>query len=79
MATIPRTDITMDLLSELPIVLGKSTVLVVVYRFSKVLRILSLGEWTDTKSVAHVFFDHVVCIHGLPCTIISDRNPRFMG
>ena len=57
----------------------KSTILVMVDRFSKMLRVIPLGEQMDTESVACAFFDYVVCIHGLPWTIISDFNPRFAG
>ena len=79
MAAVPWTDLAMDFLTELPIVLGKSTVLVVVDRFSKMLRLIPLGEQTDTESVACIFFDHMVHIHGLPWTIISDRNLKVFG
>ena len=79
MALIPWIGLAMDFLTELPTVSGKSTVLVVVDRFSKMLRLIPLYEQTDNESVAHVFFDHVVHIHGLPWTIISDHDPRFVG
>ena len=79
MAVVPWTDISMDFLTELPTVLGKSTVLVVVDRFSKMLRLIPLGEQAETESVAPAFFDNVVHIHGLPRTIISDHDPRFVG
>ena len=78
MAAVPWTDLAMDFLTELPTVLGKSTILVVVDRFSKMLRLIPLGEQTDTESVARAFFDHVVCIYGLPWTIVSDHDPRFV-
>ena len=32
---------------------------------------------TDARKVATAFFDNVVKIHGLPRTIVSDRDPRF--
>ena len=79
MAALPWTEITMDFLTELPIVSDKSTVLVVINRFFKMLSLIPLGEQTDTESVALSFLDFVVCMHGLPWTIILDRNPRFMG
>ena len=44
MAAVPWTDLTMDFLTGLPTVLGKSTVLVSVDRFSKMLRMIPLGE-----------------------------------
>ena len=79
MAVVPWTDIAIDFVTKLPTVSGKSTVLINVDRFSKMLRLISLGEQTDTESVAHAFFDHMVDIHGLPCIIILDRDPRFVG
>ena len=66
MAAVPWTDLAMDFLTELPTVSGKSTVLVVVDRFSKMLTLIPLSEQTDTESVARAFFDHVVYIHSLP-------------
>ena len=69
----------MDFLTELPAVSGKFTILVVIDRLFKMLRLICLGEQTDTESVALAFFDHMVCIHGLPCTIILDHDPRFVG
>ena len=56
----------MDFLTELFTVSGKSTVLVVVDRFSKILKLIPFSEQTDNESVAHAFFDHVVHMHGLP-------------
>ena len=79
MAVVPWTDIAIDFLTELPIVLGKSTVLVVVDRFFEMLRLIPFGEQTDIESVDRIFFGHVVHIHGLTGTIISDHDPRFVG
>ena len=79
MAAVPWTDIAKDFLTELPTVSGKSTLLEVVDRFFKMLRLIPLGEETDTESIARAFFDYVICIHGLPCTIISNRELRFVG
>ena len=79
MAVVPCTDLAMDLLTKLSTVLCKSTVLVVVDRFSKMLRLIPLSEQTDTESVAHTFFNYVVHMHGLPRIIILDCNMRFVG
>ena len=68
-----------DFLIKLPIVWGKSTVLVIVDRFSKMLRLIFLGEQTDTESVACAFFDYMVHMHCLLWNIISYRNLKFLG
>ena len=69
----------MDFLTDLPTTIGKSTILVVVDRFSKMLMLLPLGTDTSAEAVAATFMNHVVRIHGLPKTIISDRDPRFLS
>ena len=66
MAAFPWADLAMDFLTKLPAVSGKSTVLVVVDRFSKMLRLIPLGEQKDTEFVASAFFNPVVCMHSLP-------------
>jgi hypothetical protein len=38
---------------------------------------LTLGHPYSTLSVAKVFFDHIVRLHGLPLSIVSDRDPVF--
>ena len=79
MPAIPWTEESLDFLTNLPILYGKSTILVVVCRFSKMLMLIPLGETTDTESVVAAFFTHVVCIHGLPKWLLPDRDPRFVG
>ena len=77
MAAIPWWDIAMDFLTDLPTVFGLCTILVVVCRFSKMIHLIPLGRKTEAPDVAEAFFNHVIKIHGLPATIISDRDPRF--
>ena len=79
MAAVPWTEASLDFLTSLPTLDGKSTILVVVCRFSKMLILISLGETTDAESVAAAFFTHVVRVHGLPKRLLSDRDPRFVG
>ena len=69
----------MDFLTDLPIVFGLCTILVVVCRFSKMIHLIPLGRKTEAPDVAEAFFNHVVKIHGLPAMIISDREPRFQS
>jgi hypothetical protein len=70
-------DIAMDFVEGFPKVGGKSVILTVVDRFSKFAHFIALGHPYSAVSVARAFFDNIVCLHGLPCSIVSDRDPVF--
>ena len=70
-------DIAMDFVEGFPKVGGKSVVLTVVDRFSKYAHFLALGHPYSATSVAKAFFDQIVRLHGLPASIVSDRDPVF--
>ncbi|KAF0896295.1 hypothetical protein E2562_021450 [Oryza meyeriana var. granulata] len=67
----------MDFVEGFPKVGGKSVVLTIVDRFSKYAHFVALGHPYTVTSVACVFFDHIVRLHGIPCSIVSDRDPVF--
>jgi len=67
----------MDFVEGFPRVGGKSDVLTVVDRFSKYAHFIALGHPYTAMSVARMFFDHIVRLHGMPCSIVSDRDPVF--
>jgi hypothetical protein len=67
----------MDFVEGFPRVHGKSVILIVVDRFSKYAHFLPLGHPYTATSVARVFFDCVVSLHGIPSSIVSDRDPMF--
>lgn len=67
----------MDFVEGLPRSEGKDCILVVVDRFTKFAHFLSLSHPYTTQEVAKVFLDQVVKIHGVPRTIISDRDKVF--
>ena len=79
MPGVPWTEASLDFLTSLPTLDGKSTILVMVCRFSKMLILIPLEETTDAESVVAAFFAHVVSLHGLPKRLLSDRDPRFVG
>jgi transposase InsO family protein len=70
-------DISMDIIEGLPKVGGKSVILLVVDRFSKYVHFIALRHPYSAETVASVFFSEVVRLHGLPSTIVSDRDPVF--
>jgi len=70
-------DIAMDFVEGVPRVNGKSVILTVVDRFSKYAHFMPLAHPYTATSVARVFFDEVVRFHGLPASVVSDRDPVF--
>ena len=67
----------MDFVEGVPRVNGKSVILTVVDRFSKYAHFMPLAHPYTATLVARVFFDEVVRLHGMPASIVSDRDTVF--
>jgi hypothetical protein len=67
----------MDFVEGFPKVGGKTVVLTVVDRFSKFAHFIPLGHPYTAVTVARAFFEGIVCLHGIPCSIVSDRDTVF--
>jgi hypothetical protein len=67
----------MDLIDGLPKSDGFSVILVVVDRFTKYTHFIPLKHPYTAQSVALAFFNNVVRLHGLPKTIVSNRDKVF--
>ena len=61
----------------LPTSMGKTTIFVVVDRLSKYAHFIPISHPYTAQSVAKEFFDHVFRLHGLPESIVCDRDPAF--
>jgi hypothetical protein len=70
-------DIAMNFIEGFPKVGGKSVILTVVDRFSKFAHFTPLSHPYSARFVAKAFFDNIVRLHGMPCFIVSDRDPIF--
>jgi hypothetical protein len=71
------TDITLDFIEALPKVRDKSVILTVVDRFSKYCHFIPLAHPYSAESVAEAFFINIVRLHGVPQSMVSDRDPVF--
>ncbi|POM78877.1 Polyprotein [Phytophthora palmivora] len=58
---------------------GNTGILVFVYRLSKMVHLAPVRDKITGKQAAQLFLDSVFRYHGLPETIVSDRDPRFTG
>jgi hypothetical protein len=70
-------DISMDFVEGFQKVDGKSVILIVVDMFSKFTHFIPLRHPYTATSMAKSFFDNIVKLHGIPCSIMSDRDTVF--
>ncbi|KAK9071834.1 hypothetical protein SSX86_008263 [Deinandra increscens subsp. villosa] len=75
----PWTDISMDFITSLPPSKGKTAIWVIVDRLSKFAHFIPLPTHYTATSLASIFFREVYRLHGLPKTIVSDRDPIFIS
>jgi hypothetical protein len=71
------TSISMDFITGLPKSEGKEVIMVVVDRFTKYSHFIPLSHPYRAADVAQSFLDHVYKLHGLPSSLITDRDPIF--
>jgi transposase InsO family protein len=75
--TKPWAEITMDFIEGLPLSDHANTILVVVDRLTKYAHFLTLKHPYTAATVAKLFLDQIVRLHGVALTIISDRDKVF--
>ena len=73
------TSISVDFITQLPEFQGKTQIMVVVDRFTKMAHFIGLETNATARDVADTFLKEVWILHGLPSEIISDMDAKFSG
>jgi len=72
-------DLSMDFIEGLPKSNGYDVILVVVDRLTKYAHFVAIKHPYTTADIAQVFMDRIVKLHGLPQSIVSDRDTVFVS
>ena len=76
----PWSDINMDFdLGLSKTTRGYDPIFFVVHQFSKMAHFIPCKKTLDVEHVAEIFFKEIFRLHGLPRSIISDRDNNFVG
>ena len=70
--------IAMDFVSDLPRTSsGYDTIWVIVDRLTKTTHFLPIKKTYSTDRLARLYINRIVCLHGVPVSIVSDRGATF--
>jgi transposase InsO family protein len=73
----PWDEISIDIIGPLPESEGHDAILVIVDRFSKMVRLFPTKTTLSSGELAKLYRDEIWKLHGIPQKIISDRGPQF--
>ena len=73
----PWQDISINMIGPLPRSNEMDTILVIVDRFTKMIRLKAMTTNISSEGVAKIYRDEIWKIHGIPKTILSNHGPQF--
>ena len=74
----PWQSVSLDFIVQLPLTpRGHDSILVVVDRLSKIADFIPTVTTVSAIDSARLFFDEIVRLHGVPTSLMSDRDPKF--
>jgi transposase InsO family protein len=73
-------DISMDFIMSLPLIARKKdSIWVIVDRLTKTAHFIAVRTTYSVQQYAEIYMDQIVCLHGIPKTIISNRGTQFVA
>lgn len=75
----PWQGVSMDFITDLPVVEGFDSICTIVDRFSKMCHLVPCTKTIDAPATARLFFRNMVCLHGFPENVVSDRGAQFVS
>ena len=75
----PWQSIAMDFVGPFPECMGHDYLLVVICRLTSLVHLIPTNTSARATDIAWLFLRDIVRLHGLPETIVSDRDPKFVS